>query len=214
LWKRMILSAGPGINMAALQGERYTIPEIRADTRSSAQIRLDELWAIGKSDALFSVKDAAFTEWMELQSEMNANVGPTERFFTNLFRPKNYVANLGGTNEFEGLVMTVLSGANLAKVMFAPRISVMPGSYLAGKAPRYVTPGTQVLEGQYVNDLGRVEPWKSYYDEYGRMIGRTDFNAGNQSAGIPDVHYHNWEYNSQYPMGRQIPGHFPGEYKP
>ena len=62
----------------------------------------------------------------------------------------------------------------------APSAVQTPGSYLAGKAPRQVTPGTRVLEGQYVNDLGRVEPWTSHYDEYGRLIGRTDFNAGNR----------------------------------
>jgi hypothetical protein len=89
-----------------------------------------------------------------------------------------------------------------------------PGSYLAGKAPRQVTPGTSVLQGQYVDDLGRVQPWTAHYDEFGRMIGRTDFNAANRAAGIPDIHNHIWEYNFQYPLGRHVPGHFPGEYMP
>ncbi len=31
----------------------------------------------------------------------------------------------------------------------------------------------------YVNDKGRVEPWNAKYDQYGRQIERTDFNAGN-----------------------------------
>lgn len=39
-----------------------------------------------------------------------------------------------------------------------------PGSYLAGKAPGQVTPGTRVLQGQYVDDLGRVQPWTARYD--------------------------------------------------
>jgi len=38
-------------------------------------------------------------------------------------------------------------------------------------------------------DLGRVEPWTAHYDEYGRLIGRTDYNAGNLAEGIPDTHY-------------------------
>jgi hypothetical protein len=50
-----------------------------------------------------------------------------------------------------------------------------------------VTPGTNALQGQYVNDFGQVQPWTAHYDEFGRMIGRTDFNAGNAAAGIPDI---------------------------
>ncbi|EGK3402806.1 hypothetical protein [Salmonella enterica] len=53
-----------------------------------------------------------------------------------------------------------------------------------------VTPGTRVLEGQYINDQNKVQPWTAYYDEYGRLTGRTDYNAGNKTAGIPDTHYH------------------------
>jgi hypothetical protein len=64
------------------------------------------------------------------------------------------------------------------------------GEYLAGKAPKQVKPGVLVLEGQYVDDLGRVQPWRAHYDEYGRLVGRTDFNAGNRAAGISDTHHH------------------------
>ena len=87
------------------------------------------------------------------------------------------------------------------------------GLYLSSKAPEQVTPGTRYLEGQYINDIGQVQPWKAYYDEYGRLIARTDYNAGNQAAGISDTHYHlyawgpghtPWEYGS----------HIEGEYKP
>jgi len=90
----------------------------------------------------------------------------------------------------------------------------IPGWYLAGKAPAHVTPGTRLLEGQYVSNLGRVEPWRAHYDQYGRMIARTDFNAGNRAEGIPDVHHHIIEYSAQYPLGRELPTHFPGEYVP
>ena len=71
-----------------------------------------------------------------------------------------------------------------------------PGQYLAGKAPKQVTPGTTTLTGQYVDDLGRVQPWKAHYDEFGRLIGRTDFNAGNAAAGIPSTHYHVYDHSS------------------
>ena len=88
------------------------------------------------------------------------------------------------------------------------------GEYLAGKAPQQVTPGTASLTGQYVNDLGRVEPWTAHYDEYGRLIGRTDYNAGNASQGIPDVHYHTYEYGPGYESGFESGAHIPGEYQP
>jgi RHS repeat-associated protein len=89
----------------------------------------------------------------------------------------------------------------------------VPGEYLAAKAPEQVTPGVRVLEGQYVNDLGRIEPWTAHYDEYGRFIARTDYNAGNLAEGIPDVHYHTAEWGpgkTRAPTG----DHIPGEYKP
>jgi YD repeat-containing protein len=80
-----------------------------------------------------------------------------------------------------------------------------------GKAPTQVTPGTRSLEGQYINDFnGRVEPWQAHYDEYGRMIGRTDYNAGNIAHGIPDTHYHSYGYNNgiPYPIANHAPGVF------
>jgi RHS repeat-associated protein len=71
------------------------------------------------------------------------------------------------------------------------------GKYLienAFKAPEQTTPGTKTLSGEYINDTGpggiRIEPWVAHYDEYGRLIARTDYNAGNAAAGIPDTHYH------------------------
>ena len=89
-----------------------------------------------------------------------------------------------------------------------------PGGYLAGKAPNHVTPGVQTLEGRHVDDLGRVQPWRAHYDGYGRQIARTDFDAGNQAQGIPDVHHHAYEYTARYPLGREVLSHVPGEYQP
>jgi hypothetical protein len=86
-----------------------------------------------------------------------------------------------------------------------------PCEYLSGKAPNQVTPGTRQLQGQNINDLGRVEPWTAYYDEYGRLIGRTDFNAGNAAAGIPSTHYHTYTWSpGMTPMetGSHIEGVF------
>lgn len=88
------------------------------------------------------------------------------------------------------------------------------GEYLDTKAPKQVTPGTSVLEGQYVNDVGRVEPWTAYYDEYGRLVGRTDYNAGNVAQGIPDTHYHVYDWTTPGAYGQEIMSHMPGEYKP
>jgi RHS repeat-associated protein len=94
----------------------------------------------------------------------------------------------------------------------------VPGQYLidkAFKAPKQITPGTPVLRGEYINDRGpggvRVEPWEAYYDQYGRLIGRTDYNAGLPGRNIPDVHHHVYEYGPGR-NGAEIVSHAPGEY--
>jgi hypothetical protein len=100
------------------------------------------------------------------------------------------------------------------------------GEYLINrgfKAPVQTTPGTKMLTGEYVNQIGpggvRVELWTAYYDEYGRLIGRTDYNAGNVREGIPSTHHTiaTWGPGCN-PWG---PGcnpcyidHLPGEYIP
>jgi len=86
------------------------------------------------------------------------------------------------------------------------------GQYLARKAPHQVTPGTRVLHGQYINDLGRVEPWTAYYDQFGRLIGRTDFNAGNVAQGIPSTHHHIYWWRAGYTPGHI--DHIPGVFQP
>jgi len=88
------------------------------------------------------------------------------------------------------------------------------GEYLSNKAPYQVTPGTRQLNGQYVNGMGRVEPWTAYYDEYGRLIARTDYNAGNKSAGIPNIHYHTYEWSNPGTAGHESGSHIEGEYYP
>ncbi len=88
------------------------------------------------------------------------------------------------------------------------------GDYLAKKAPKQVEPGTRVLDGQYVNDRGRTEPWRAHYDEYGRMVGRTDYNAGNAAQGIPDIHHHEYDWTRPGAAGQETVSHAPGEYRP
>ena len=56
---------------------------------------------------------------------------------------------------------------------------------LGVKAPKYVKPGISYLEGQYINEKGQVQPWKAYYDQWGQLIARTDYNAANQSTNPP-----------------------------
>ncbi|HED34660.1 MAG TPA: hypothetical protein ENJ08_10685, partial [Gammaproteobacteria bacterium] len=91
--------------------------------------------------------------------------------------------------------------------------SSFPDEVFSSKAPKQVTPGTRTLEGQHINDRGRVEPWKAEYDEYGRLKARTDYNAGNKAQGIPDTHHHIYEWGAgKTPM--EIGSHLPGEYKP
>ncbi len=82
----------------------------------------------------------------------------------------------------------------------------------SSKARDQVTPGIRELEGHYVNDLGVVQPWRAHYDEYGRLIGRTDFNAGNIAHGIPDTHHHLYEWGpgmNPAEVGSHLPGEFP-----
>jgi len=87
------------------------------------------------------------------------------------------------------------------------------GGYLAKKAPQQVTPGTRILHGQYVNNLGQVQPWTAHYDQFGRVIARTDFNAGNVSAGIPAVHHHLFRWGRGQ-IAAPYGGHIPGVYTP
>lgn len=91
--------------------------------------------------------------------------------------------------------------------------SVMPEYVFSSKAPQQVTPGTNSISGQYFNNKGRVEPWVAYYDEYGRLKGRTDYNAGNRTQGIPDTHYHVYEWGPGK-TPKPIRDHVAGEYQP
>ena len=82
---------------------------------------------------------------------------------------------------------------------------------MSSKAPEQVAPGLKKLEGQYINDQGRVEKWTAYYDEYGRLKARTDYNAGNKKQRIPDVHHHMYDYGPGYNK-RETAKHVPGPF--
>ena len=100
------------------------------------------------------------------------------------------------------------------------RLADDAGAYLVGhgfKASNQVTPGIRRLRGEYINDIGhgitRVEPWEAHYDEFGRVIARTDFNAGNKAAGIPDVHHINFSWGPGC-TPCVVANHIPGPYRP
>ena len=59
--------------------------------------------------------------------------------------------------------------------------------------------------------MGRVEPWKAYYDEYGRIIARIDYNAGNIAEGIANIHYHLFRWG-QGEIAFAYANHIAGEY--
>ncbi len=88
-----------------------------------------------------------------------------------------------------------------------------PESVFSSKAPYVTTPGIRVLEGQHINNLGRVEPWAAYYDRFGSMIGRTDYNAGNKAHNTPPIHHHTYEWGpGKTPL--ETGKHLPGPYLP
>jgi RHS repeat-associated protein len=83
----------------------------------------------------------------------------------------------------------------------------------SSKAPYQVTPGVRELEGHYINDRGVSQPWRAHYDQYGRLTGRTDYNAGNRTAKIPDIHHHTYQWGpGMTPM--ESGSHLPGELVP
>ena len=58
---------------------------------------------------------------------------------------------------------------------------------------------------QYVDGLGRVQPWEVHYDDFGRMIVRADYNAGNAVEGYESTHYHTYGYRGN-PSGVGLNG--------
>jgi hypothetical protein len=85
------------------------------------------------------------------------------------------------------------------------------GARAVGEAPKFLRPGVRVLEDIYLDDLGRQHSWCAHYDEFGRLIGRTDWDPRNL-PGIPPVHYHTYKWTRGGII--ETGTHIPGEYVP
>jgi len=116
----------------------------------------------------------------------------------------NNQSSLESNSEFE-------NGNEVSTVSCYGETEYVPGEYLAGDAPLQTTPGTTTLTGVHCTDSGVAQPWVAYYDEYGRLIVRIDFNAPNPTIGAASTHYHLYYWSS----GKQPyedPFHYPGVY--
>lgn len=114
----------------------------------------------------------------------------------------------------------VKSGINSLADMMSPEEAARYKAYFVKDAPDMVFSGTKELEGIHVHynklkGVEEVQPWKAYYDDYGRLVARTDYNAGNKAAGIPDVHYHLYEWGkgfADWKSPHEYASHLEGEF--
>lgn len=67
--------------------------------------------------------------------------------------------------------------------------------------------------GFHCTNSGVAQEWIAYYDDYGRLIARTDYNAPNPSQGIHSTHYHIYYWGSGM-QPYEDPAHYSGEYTP
>ena len=112
------------------------------------------------------------------------------------------------------------SGINSLADMMSPEEAARYKAYFVKDAPDIVYSGTKELEGIHVHynklkGVEEVQPWKAYYDDYGRLVARTDYNAGNKAAGIPDVHYHLYEWGkgfADWKSPHEYASHLEGEF--
>ena len=94
-------------------------------------------------------------------------------------------------------------------------------AYFTKDSPDMVIPGTKELEGIHLHHYGltgvdEIQPWKAYYDDYGRLMARTDYNAGNKVAGIPNIHYHLYEWGKvfgDWKKPHEYASHLEGEFR-
>jgi RHS repeat-associated protein len=141
---------------------------------------------------------------------VNPHNDPVENFYGGV------IVSGGLIGTFAPELVTAISIARRgykASEDIASKKGTFPDEIFSSKASKQVTPGTKTLEGQYIDDLGNVQPYQAHYDEFGRLKGRTDYNAGNKAHNIPDVHNHTYEWGpGKTPM--ETGSHIPGEYKP
>ncbi len=94
-------------------------------------------------------------------------------------------------------------------------------AYFTKDAPDMVIPGIKELDGIHLHHnslkgIDEIQPWKAYYDDYGRLMARTDYNAGNKAAGIPNIHYHLYEWGKGYANWKkphEYASHLKGEFR-
>jgi hypothetical protein len=100
-------------------------------------------------------------------------------------------------------------------------VSNFPGDYLAKPAPNQVTPGVENLRNVYLDSHGNYHYSVSSYDEFGRVIGRTDVEPG--TFGKDPIHYHTFGPMQGGNMGKGFPlirgwgetgSHLPGIFDP
>lgn len=103
-------------------------------------------------------------------------------------------------------------GKNDFASQMSPEDAKAYNKFFTKDAPMQANPGITEMTGFHVNGKGRVEPWHAYYDEFGYLIARTDYNAGNKTAGIPDIHHHLFAFING--CVAQIAKHMEGEYRP
>lgn len=168
----------------------------------SGPVSLGELYSSAPAGAWNSV--ATFANWA-----IGTNGLPT-------VNPKTPSAALG--QQFGGSLLGAVSfgGAKALPTnemaIPATKAPMIPGEYLiTGKAPNLGAP-FEVKGGIYANSRGVIQPWTAHYDAFGRNIARTDYNAGNKADGIPDIHYHTYEWRRGVDHGLVL-DHIPGEYK-
>lgn len=73
-----------------------------------------------------------------------------------------------------------------------------------------VPPGTTYLTGIHVKN-NVIQPWEAYYDEFGNILVRNDYNAGNIAQNIPNNHHHVFQRLNG--SNQEDPRHFPGSYR-
>ena len=114
-----------------------------------------------------------------------------------------------------------MSGSSSFADMMSSEEAARYEAYFTKDAPDMVIPGTKELEGIHLHHNGltgvdEIQPWKAYYDDYGRIMARTDYNAGNKAAGIPNIHYHLYEWGKgfgDWKKPHEYAGHLEGEFR-
>ncbi len=123
-------------------------------------------------------------------------------------------------NSNDGKEFNNKSYSSFADLM-TPEEAARYKKYFVKDAPYNVSPGLYELKGIHIHhnnltNIDEIQPWKAHYDDWGRLIARTDYNAGNKKQNIPDTHYHLYEWGIQFGGGKsphEYASHLKGEFK-